>query len=269
MAHYVSSQLECIANGVEWGFPESYIEGNGGSVVGVKTKLHERIKRFHTDFGKGYNKTLKKGIPPGHGSLWRIVAAAGLINYSDKRLYQYPVEIKDSGYGESFAMEEFQRTYVPYTHYYRNNDKTVDDQILDHVTHQYQIRPLYNQYQSEIVFNYKFTTPPCKKFMVNFHLATIYSCEYEIYCHVLGGYGFASTFSTNSLTNNCPTMEVIRQSLEAGGQIPSDTKYGIRPLTYSFQSTHTSWELEIRCRYITGSQTDALYFEDINFTLLE
>ncbi|EGC28766.1 hypothetical protein DICPUDRAFT_73744, partial [Dictyostelium purpureum] len=35
MAHYVSSQLECIANGVTWGFPESFIEGNGGNIVGV------------------------------------------------------------------------------------------------------------------------------------------------------------------------------------------------------------------------------------------
>ncbi|EGC32519.1 hypothetical protein DICPUDRAFT_81663 [Dictyostelium purpureum] len=56
MAHYVSGQLECIANGITWGFPEGYIEGNGGSVVGVKTKLHERINKFHMDFKKAIIK---------------------------------------------------------------------------------------------------------------------------------------------------------------------------------------------------------------------
>ncbi|KAF2068628.1 hypothetical protein CYY_010049 [Polysphondylium violaceum] len=266
MAHYVTSQLECIANGVEWGFPQSYIEGNGGSVVGVKTKLHERIKRFHTDFGKGYKKAGIEGTP-GNGTMIGIVSAAGLINFSDKRLYEYPVEIVKDGYGKPFVMEEFQKTYVPYTHFYRNTDKTVDDNILDHVTHQYQIRPLYNQYQSEIVFNYKFTTPSCKKFKIDFHLASFYANEYEIYYKVLNG--FANRFSTNSLSNNCPTREVIRQSLDAGGQVPSGTKYGIISFVYGSTKPQTSWELEIRCHYIAGAQTDAIYFQNINFTLLE
>ncbi|KAF2068832.1 hypothetical protein CYY_009848 [Polysphondylium violaceum] len=267
MAHYVSSQLECIANGLTWGFPEGFIEGNGGSVIGVKNKLHQKINKFHMDFGKGYNKALKKGVNPGDVDMWRIVGAAGLIHYSDKKLYQYPVDVDVDASNGHFVMDKLQKTYAPYTHLFRNRDKTKDDGDLDHVTHQYQITPLPNQYQNEIIFNYKFSTPPSKKLMVNYHLAAFGSNEYTI--SSVMNHVSTQRFSTNSLPMNCPTMEVIRTSIVAGGQVPSDIKYGIYSQTYNLNSSQTSHEIEIRFQSVSYAKSDYLHIEDINFTLLE
>ncbi|EGC39063.1 hypothetical protein DICPUDRAFT_148176 [Dictyostelium purpureum] len=265
MAHYASAQLECIANGVTWGFPEGFIEGNGGSVVGVRTKLHERINKFHMDFGKGYYKALKKGAHPSDGSMWRIVAAAGLVHYSDKRLFKYPVIKSETS---EIVMKEFQRTYVPWVHIYRNQATTKDDNILDHVSSQYQITPLPNQTNNEILlFTFKCTTPPCRKLMLTLHLAAFNSNQYTIISRLTGG--ATSQVMTNSLTMDCPTMEVIRESIVHGGQTPSGIKYGIHSHTYEVDSPRTSFEFKISRIQTSGSQSDYLHIEDINFTALE
>ncbi|KYQ88872.1 hypothetical protein DLAC_10678 [Tieghemostelium lacteum] len=269
MAHYVSSQLECIANGTSWGFPEEFIEGlnSHGEVTGVKNKLHQKINKFHMDFGKGYNRALKKGANPGDGNMHPIISAAGLINYSDKKLYQYPVAVYVPETNGHFVMDKLQKTYVPYTHFFRNRDTTKDDGIVDHVTHHYQITPLPNLYQHTNLFTYKFSAPPTsKKLIVNLHLATFGSVEHKIFLTLNG---FQYNFSTNSLPMNCPTMEVIRTSIVSGGQVPSDIKYGIYPKILDLYTNHTSNELKISFEQVNYSKSDFLHIVDINFTLLE
>ncbi|EGC32518.1 hypothetical protein DICPUDRAFT_81662 [Dictyostelium purpureum] len=111
----------------------------------------------------------------------------------------------------------------------RNKATTKDDNIRDHVTSQYQITTLPNQGRNQLLlFTYNFTTPPCKKFMTKLHLVAFGSNQYTISTELTNWSIFS--IATNQLTNNCPTMEVIRTSIAHGGQVPSDIKYGIHPL---------------------------------------
>ncbi|KYR02667.1 hypothetical protein DLAC_00122 [Tieghemostelium lacteum] len=268
MAHYVSSQLECIANGTTWGFTMEYIEGNG-TIQGVKNKLHDKINKFHMDFGKGYNTALKKGAHPSDGNMYRIVAAAGLIHYSDKRLYDYPVDVNVPETNGHFVMDKLQKTYVPYIHLFRNRDTTKDDGFRDHVTSQFQITPLKDLHQSTKIFTYKFSAPPTsKKLMVNFHLATFGSCEYKINVY-LNGHASTYPFTTNSLTMNCPTMEVIRNRIMEGGQDPSGIKYGIYPKIFDLPANQTSHEMGIFFENVGSARSDFLHILDINFTVFK
>ncbi|EGC39482.1 hypothetical protein DICPUDRAFT_147784 [Dictyostelium purpureum] len=267
MAHYVSSQLECIANGVTWGFPESFIEGNGGSVVGVKTKLHEKINKYHMDCGKAYQKALKKGMQPSNNDVVVMMMTAGLVHYSDKKIFEYPVIIAKILYPE-IQLKTFKESYVPHTFFYRNKSTTKDDGMVDHVSSQWQVTTLPNQSRDELLlFTLNLTSLPGKKFSLRLHLAAFNSNEYTI--NVKHRYGTLSPIKTNSLTNNYPTMEVIRQAIANGGQVPSNIKYGIHSATFEIPSPVTSLELKIYSTHTSGNQSDYLHIEDYNITLLE
>ncbi|EGC33233.1 expressed protein [Dictyostelium purpureum] len=246
--------------------------GINGSVIGVKNNLHQKINGFHMVAGKGYFKALKKGVSPSDKFLSKVVNTAALVHYADKRLYKYPVQ-KLSDYTQigsdtGLVMKLFEKTYVPWLDSFRIADKTKNDGTIDFVTGQSQITPLSNLRPGfNTLFNFKFVTPPCKKVLVNVHLAAFNNINFKI--NELLVFSPQYSFDTNSLPMNCPTMEAIRIGVESGGQVPSSIKYGIQSHIFEFDTARTSFEFMFFTDNSLNQGNDNLHMEDINFTLLE